>query len=195
MSAVIARHCRDAENPYAYSSSPHVCPYCARLARCKKVTSMARNFSLKVLKDKDLAEGMIDNVGTAMDNPETLGSLLSFANIIAEANKVHKDYAKTLFACGIDVPGWKYARRGNTVKVDNDAFRAYVEQYISPEEILDSISRLPVSKLLDMVVDKNKVEGATRAEMKEAKESLLEELQELGVVKEVTSAMALLKIK
>lgn len=31
--------------------------------------------------------------------------------------------------------------------------------------------------------------------MKEAKESLLEELQELGVVKEVTSAMALLKIK
>lgn len=195
MGAVIARHCRDAENPYAYSSSPHVCPYCSRLAQCKKVTSMARNFSLKVLKDKDLAEGMIDNVGTAMDNPETLGSLLSFANIIAEANKVHKDYAKTLFACGVDVPGWKYARRGNTVKVDNDAFRAYVEQYISPEEILDSISRLPVSKLLDMVVDKNKVEGATRAEMKEAKESLLEELQELGVVKEVTSAMALLKIK
>ena len=46
-----------------------------------------------------------------------------------------------------------------------------------------------------MVVDKNKVEGATRAEMKEVKESLLEELQELGVVKEVTSAMALLKIK
>lgn len=31
--------------------------------------------------------------------------------------------------------------------------------------------------------------------MKEVKESLLEELQELGVVKEVTSAMALLKIK
>lgn len=61
---------------------PHVCPYCDRLATCKKITSMARNFSLKVLKDKDLAEGMIDSVGTAMDNPETLGSLLSFASIM-----------------------------------------------------------------------------------------------------------------
>lgn len=195
IASVIIRHGRDADNPYAYSSSPHVCPYCDRLATCKKITSMARNFSLKVLKDKDLAEGMIDSVGTAMDNPETLGSLLSFASIIGEANKVHKDYAKTLFACGVDVPGWKYASRGNTIKVDNDTFRAYVEQHLSPEEILDTVSRLPVAKLLDIVLERTAVEGASKAEKKAAKELLLKDLQDLGIVREVKSAMALLKMK
>lgn len=195
VASVIMRRCRDADNPYAYSSSPHVCPYCDRLATCKKITSMARNFSLKVLKDKELAEGMIDSVGSAMDNPETLGSLLSFASIISEANKVHKDYAKTLFSCGVDVPGWKYASRGSTVKVDNDSFRAYVEQFLSPEDILDNISRLPVMKLLDLLLEKSMESGVSGKDKKAAKELLLKELQDLGIVREVKGAMALLKMK
>lgn len=193
--AVIQRYERDKDNPYAYTSSPHACPYCERLPQCKKITSMARKFALKSLKDKELAEAMIDSVGSAMDQPEVLGALLSFAKILEAANKVHKDYAKTLFACGVDVPGWRYASRGNTVKVDTDSFRAYINQHLTSDEILDSVTRLPVAKLLDMMVEKNEVAGATRAEKKAAKEMTMKELEDLGIIKEVRASMALLSTK
>ena len=79
--------------------------------------------------------------------------------------------------------------------MDNDTFRAYVEQHLSPEEILDTVSRLPVAKLLDIVLERTAVEGASKAEKKAAKELLLNDLQDLGIVREVKSAMALLKMK
>lgn len=195
LEAVIQRYERDKNNPYAYTSSPHVCTYCAKLAECKKITSMARNFALKSLKNKELAEAMLDSVGSAMDQPETLGALLSFQKIMEAQNKVHKDYAKTLFSCGVEVPGWKYASRGNTIKVDTDSFRSFIEQELTGDEILDSISKLPVAKLIDLFMDKRGLGSEGKTEKKEAKELLLKELEDLGIIKEVKSSIALIQAK
>lgn len=190
--AIIQSHKANAGNPYSYQASPFTCAYCAKSKNCKKIFELARTLGKRTLDADVLTVNPANDVMDGFDSPETVGQMLDFCFIMEKVQARVKDIAKTMFSAGVEVPGYKFSSRGNTVRVNAASFREYVLSKLSMEEIFGNLSTMPSGKLLNFIIAKE-TESMDEEEAEEFRMKLLEDLEDAGIIAEVKTKVALLK--
>lgn len=192
VASIILSHKANRDNPYAYHASPFTCAYCTKSNKCSRIFELARTLGKRTLDADVLTVNPVNEVMDGFDSPETVSQVLDFCFIMEKVQARVKEIAKTMFSAGVEVPGYKFASRGITVHVNANQFREYILSRLSTEEIIGSLTTFPASKLLKFVIARE-TDGMTKEEEEEFRLKFLEDLEDMGVLKEVKAKVALLK--
>lgn len=192
VASIILSHKANRDNPYAYHASPFTCAYCTKSNKCSRIFELARTLGKRTLDADVLTVNPVNEVMDGFDSPETVSQVLDFCFIMEKVQARVKEIAKTMFSAGVEVPGYKFASRGTTVHVNANQFREYILSRLSTEEIIGSLTTFPASKLLKFVIARE-TDGMTKEEEEEFRLKFLEDLEDMGVLKEVKAKVALLK--
>lgn len=192
VASIILSHKANRDNPYAYHASPFTCAYCTKSNKCSRIFELARTLGKRTLDADVLTVNPVNEVMDGFDSPETVSQVLDFCFIMEKVQARVKEIAKTMFSAGVEVPGYKFASRGITVHVNANQFREYILSRLSTEEIIGSLTTFPASKLLKFVIARE-TDGMTEEEEEEFRLKFLEDLEDMGVLKEVKAKVALLK--
>lgn len=192
VASIILSHKANRDNPYAYHASPFTCAYCTKSNKCSRIFELARTLGKRTLDADVLTVNPVNEVMDGFDSPETVSQVLDFCFIMEKVQARVKEIAKTMFSAGVEVPGYKFASRGTTVHVNASQFREYILSRMSLEEIVGSLTTFPASKLLKFVMARE-TEGMSQEEEEEFRLGFLEDLEDMGVIKEVKARVALLK--
>jgi hypothetical protein len=198
----------NSENPMMYKSSPEVCPYCARLSECRKITRDACKLAGTCYDDRiKLLDLESINYSDVVKNPEILGKLMDFAKFFEGYTDLLKKKIRGLISAGVDIPGWKVSSGGKRIRFEKASFVDIAVNLLGKDKIVHELTSIPSGKFLPLMIQKKledsgaielglDVEDVKKTpEFKEAKEAFIEDLVDTGIILEVNETSRLLKDK
>jgi len=187
ISTIIAR----AEAKEIFNATPKGCEFCGKKGSCPALASVALTIAATE-KLAENAEGTAESLGLDVNDPATIGRLLTTASIVEKwAVKVRDEALRLALYEGVEIPGYEKTER-SAPRAVTSAFGAWeaVKHVMTAENFMASVSRISITEL-----EKNFAATAEKGKKGRSKQMLENLLRDAGVLKEEGSITYLRAVK
>lgn len=163
-------------DPAILKPNPNICCYCANPGRCPALTYIAMEILSKYATDFKIPDEVH---GSAIDDPETLATLLPWTSVMETwAGGIKKRSKEVVLEEGLTIPGYEIKERAGS-KAISSALAAYeaVKDHMTLEEFLGQIGDLPFNSIADVVYN-----AAPKGKKTKAKNELEDALRDQGAL-------------